>query len=95
MDFPWLERSSSASTKDDDGLARRCKVALDEVAHRAGLMYRLGYSEEQATQRLSRRIAWEFDLGGRQASGTHRRPAQLSDEAIAKLVSETYARRPG
>ena len=94
MDFPWLARTPSNAQADADGLERRCKVACEELASRAGLMYRLGYSEEDAVARLCQRIEWEFDAGGKK-SGHHRRPDALSDDAVRKIVKETYARRPG
>ncbi len=80
MSFPWLD-----SAPRIDGSARHATVATEELSHRAALFYRLGYSEADATARLTARIAWEYD----------KRPTGLSDEAIAKLVHETYARRPG
>jgi predicted ATPase len=82
--FPWL---SSTQQKQPDN--RRDKVATDELSNRAGLMFRLGYSEQDATTRLCQRIAWEFD-----PSCGAKRPASLSDDAVAKIVSETYARKP-
>lgn len=86
MDFPWLERTAPHA----DGEARRVAVAKREIANRAGTLFRLGFSEAEAAARLSARYAWEFDPPG----GFHRRPSELSDQAIAKLVSDTYARRP-
>ena len=81
--FPWL---ASTQQKPDN---RRDRVAKDELANRAGLLFRLGFSEKAATERLCKRIAWEFDpsCGGK-------RPASLSDDAVAKIVAETYARKP-
>lgn len=89
MDFPWLDRTPPSAT----GPARREQVAKEELAHRAGLLYRLGFSEAAATARLVARVAWEFDPPSK--DGAHRRPAGLSDAGIARIVAETYARRPG
>jgi len=89
MDFEWLDSTPPRS----DGPARRTKVAAAELANRAGTMFRLGYSEAQATQRLCARIAWEFDPPSKTTG--HTRPAELSDDAIRKIVADTYARRPG
>ncbi len=58
-----------------------------EVASRAGMFYRLGYTQAQATERLRNNAAWDF------GSGTDR-PPQLDDAAIDKIVTATYARRP-
>ena len=57
-------------------------------------LFRLGFSQAAATRRLCDRVAWEFDPPSRH-SGGHHRPASLSDAAIAKVVAETYARKPG
>jgi hypothetical protein len=81
MSFPWLERTPPRR----DGSARREKVAATELVDRAALFFRLGFTVEAATQRLTDRVAWEFDPG---------RPSGLTDQAIAKIVQDTYARRP-
>jgi len=89
MSFPWLECTRWPKHGGD----RRTRAAADELASRAGLLYRLGFTEAAATKRLCARIAWEYDPPMKH--GPHRRPDALSDQAIAKIVSETYARRPG
>lgn len=89
MDFEWLDSTPGRS----DGTKQRAKVAAAELASRAGTMFRLGFSQAEATRRLCSRIAWEFDPPSK--SGNHKRPSELSDDAIAKIVADTYARRPG
>jgi hypothetical protein len=89
MSFPWLERTHWPK----HGGERRTRVAADELASRAGLLYRLGFTEAAATKRLCARVAWEYDPPSKH--GPHRRPDALSDQAIAKIVSETFSRRPG
>ena len=89
MSFPWLERTPWPKHGGD----RRARVAAEELASRAGLLYRLGFNETAAIQRLCARVAWEYDPSSK--PGPHRRPDALSDQAIAKIVSETFARRPG
>jgi hypothetical protein len=89
MPFPWLH----ATPPRADGAERRAKVAAAELANRAGVLYRLGFSEAAATRRLTATVAWEYDLGT--APAAHRRPEALSDTAIAKIVADTFARRPG
>jgi hypothetical protein len=86
MSFPWLD----CTPPRKDGSARRTTVAVEELAHRAALFFRLGFSQDAATKRLVARTQWEFDP----QRGQHRRPDALSDAAIAKIVSDTYARRP-
>jgi len=87
MSFDWLERSPMHK----HGPKLRAKVAETELADRAGTLYRLGFTQAQATERLSARVAWEYDPPSR----FHVRPDSLSDAAIAKIVAATYARRPG
>jgi hypothetical protein len=81
MSFDWLERSPMPKQGDK----ARTQVAAAELADRAGTLFRLGFTQAQATERLAARIAWEHDP----------RPAGLSDAVIAKIVADTYARRPG
>lgn len=80
MSFPWLTRSAPTG-----GAAPRLAAQLRELRDRASLFYRLGYSADAAAARLTASLAWEHDP---------RRPDGLSDADIAKLVHETYARRP-
>lgn len=83
MPFPWLDRTPPRP----DGAERRARVARDELASRAGLLHRLGFTQEAAAQRLCERAAWELE-------GTTR-PASLTDEAIRTLVADTYAKHAG
>jgi hypothetical protein len=89
MSFEWLDRTPGKP----NGSKLRAAVAAAELANRAGTMFRLGFSQAEATKRLCARIAWEFDPPSK--SGPHKRPEALSDAAIGKIVADTYARRPG
>jgi len=89
MPFPWLH----CTPPRPDGADRRAKAAIAELASRAAVLYRLGFSQADATRRLAAGVAWEYDTGS--ARPASRRPAALSDQAIAKIVSDTFARRPG
>jgi hypothetical protein len=89
MSFEWLDSTPSRS----DGSEQRTKVAAAELANRAGTMFRLGFSQADCAKRLCERVAWEFDQPSKYSN--FKRPAALSDEAISKIVSDTYARRPG
>jgi hypothetical protein len=88
MSFPWLV----STPPRPDGAERRAKVAAAELASRAGVLFRLGFSQADATRRLTAAVAWEYDTGGPRPRNP--RPAALSDQAIAKIVSDTFARRP-
>lgn len=87
MSFPWLDTTPPRAT----GADQRAKVACAELTAQAGLLYRLGFSEADATKRLCARVAWEYD---QPQTGAHTRHASLSDAAIGKIVAETYARKP-
>ena len=89
MRFEWMECTPGKK----NGSKLRADAAAAELAHRAGTLYRLGFSQQEATARLCARTAWEYDPGSK--AGNHRRPDALSDAAIAKIVADTYARRPG
>jgi len=89
MPFPWLHVTPPRA----DGGARRAQVATAELVDRAGVLYRLGFTQAAATRRLAAAVAWEYDVGARKPS--YPRPAALSDQAIAKIVADTYARHPG
>ncbi|MGE0550399.1 MAG: hypothetical protein AB7O24_04650 [Kofleriaceae bacterium] len=84
MPFPWL----SCTQPRRDGADHRTNAAIAELTSRAGLLYRLGFSEPMATHRLIARVAWEFEP----TAGSHRRPAALSDQAIGKIVSDAFAK---
>jgi hypothetical protein len=87
--FPWLTANLTGSAR---GAARRAEVMLADLRSRAATLYRLGFSAKAAATRLGARVAWEFDPESKR--GAHRRPAALSDAAIAKLVKDVYDRRP-
>jgi hypothetical protein len=89
MSFEWMERTPGKK----NGSKLRADVAAAELAHRAGTLYRLGFSQAEAVKRLCARCAWEYDPPSK--TGAHRRPDALSDTAIAKIVADTFARRPG
>ena len=91
MAFSYLDPTPPRPAPNDG--ERRVAVATAELASRAALLYRLGFSERAAIARLTARIAWEFEPASKH--GAHQRPAGLSDQAIAKIVTDTYARRPG
>ena len=84
MSFEWLDRTASPK----GGAERRAQVACAELAQQAALLYRLGFTATAATERLRARVAWEEGDGDR-------RHASLSDEAVGKIVHDTFARRPG
>ncbi len=91
MTFEWME----CTPGKPNGSKLRAEVAAAELANRAATLYRLGFSERDAVARLSARVAWEYDPSSAAGRGPHRRPDALSDKAIAKIVADTYARRPG
>ena len=91
MRFEWMECTPGKK----NGSKLRADAAAAELANRAGTMYRLGFLEKDAVARLCARVAWEYDPSSKPGRGWHRRPEALTDKAIAKIVADTYARRPG
>jgi hypothetical protein len=91
--FPWLPDTHRPHARGH-GAARRLEAARRELTARAGVYYRLGFTATAAAARLSASIAWEFDPASPPGRGAHLRPAELSDDAIAALVRDAYARRP-
>jgi hypothetical protein len=89
MSFPWLD----CTPPRRNGSKQRADVEAAELADRAATLFRLGFSKQLATRRLCERVAWEFDPPSK--NGYHKRPDALSDQAIAKIVADTFARRPG
>ena len=89
MAFPWLQ----CTPPRDGGVDRHVKAATAELASRAGVLYRLGFSKADAARRLSAAVAWEYSSGAKQPGVP--RPEALSDAAIAKIVSDAFDRRPG
>ena len=59
-----------------------------EVATRAGIFYRLGFSAEQACARLRNNADWDFEVGA------NVRPPGLDGDEIDQIVAATFARRP-
>ncbi len=90
MSFEWLERTPGRK----NGSQLRAKVAATEIADRAGTLYRLGFSQAAATARLCARVAWEYEPPSK-TGGLRERQGALSDAEVAKIVADTYARRPG
>jgi hypothetical protein len=88
MSFPWLV----CTPPRPDGAERRAEVATAELASRAGVLFRLGFSQAEATRRLTAAVAWEYETGA--AQPICQRPAQVSEQAIARIVADTFARRP-
>jgi hypothetical protein len=79
--FEWMEHTA----RRPGGHERRLEASRAEIAHRAGLFYRLGFSQKDAIERLKARVIWEH--------GSDRHPS-LSDDAVATIVSHAYNRRP-
>lgn len=91
MSFPWLTTPSPSYAPS--AADARLAAQLRELRDRAALLFRLGYTQPQAVARLAAAVAWEHDPPS-SAGGPHRRPAELSNDALAELVRATYARRP-
>lgn len=64
------------------GAERRETMYLNEARFRAGLLRRLGYSKEQALDRIQRHFEWGFEL--------HARPDFL--DKVPGVIDAVYAR---
>jgi hypothetical protein len=80
--IPHAHRDPARESERNLDMLRRA------IAERAGLYYRLGLSEAEATRRIGTYLDWDFEVG---AGG---RPAKLTKAAVRDLVKTTYARRP-
>lgn len=63
-----------------EGAERRAKVATAELASRAGVLYRLGFSQAAAIWWFTVAVVWEYDIGAPRL--VCRRPVVFSDQAI-------------
>ncbi len=59
MDFEWLEPTPKRAGPD-----KAVEMRSGELAARAALLARLGYSREDATARLQARVGWEYERLG-------------------------------
>ena len=91
MSFEWMDSTPGRK----GGAKQRAEVLAAELADRAGTMFRLGFTQKAATARLCARVAWEYPPPSAGKHSFHKRPDAMSDQAIAKIVADTYARRPG
>ena len=69
------------------GAKQRRAMYRTEISERAAMLCRLNYSEEEAKARLCANVEWDFEI----AEGE--RPANLSDDEIARIVKSSFARR--
>jgi hypothetical protein len=83
VEFEWMVARRRQSQVR--GL-RRAAMYRKELAQRAAIFYRLGYTRDDAVERLTQNVAWDFETGGR--------PESLTDAEIASIVDQTFARRP-
>jgi hypothetical protein len=85
VDFDWMTPSISAGATRAS--ATRLAMYRREVAERAAIFYRLGYTQDQATARLQANADWDFEVGAS-------RPDELDADAIGQIVATAFARRP-
>jgi hypothetical protein len=86
VSFDWLNPIVRRSGARD--LAAREVMIRAELAQRAGLFYRLGFTKARAVARLVGNVSWDYEVSG------DGRPSWLDDGAISTIVEQTYARRP-
>ncbi|MCC6748285.1 MAG: hypothetical protein IT371_11540 [Deltaproteobacteria bacterium] len=81
MSFPWYVPDVPESYRRAGDKARLMYEA--ELAERAALLYRLGYSKADAQERLRGNARWDFEL--------HGEPPHA--QRVAEIVDRVYARR--
>jgi hypothetical protein len=86
VSFDWMtpKRAPVGAPEPD----KRIAMYHREIKVRAGIFYRLGYTQQQACERLRANADWDFEVG------TGERPKELDGDAIDTIVAATYARRP-
>jgi len=81
MPFPWYHPDLPA---DLASAGKKAAAMYErELAERATLLMRLGYSREEAKMRLRGNVRWDFEL--------HGNPAHL--KRIGAIVDQIYAAR--
>jgi hypothetical protein len=79
MPFEWYRPDVPAI----DAARKATRMYELELAERAALLLRLGYSKQEATLRLRTNIEWDFEL--------HEKPTHL--DRVDAIVDRVYARR--
>ena len=85
QEFDYL--SSNLSIRFTEELEGRCiEMFKREVRERAGLLFNLRFSQEEAVRRIESNIRWEFD-------DTWTRKEPLILPAVKDLVADVYRKR--
>jgi hypothetical protein len=80
MSFPWMQ-----VRKVRLPAGRREEMYRRELEERAALLYRLGFTQARARQRLLGNVLWDFEL--------HGRPRHAAD--VDRVVDAVYKRAGG
>ncbi|MCB9556214.1 MAG: hypothetical protein H6707_08945 [Deltaproteobacteria bacterium] len=79
MPFDWY----TADVPPISAGAKAKKMYLTELAERAALLLRLGYSKSDTLMRLTANVSWDFELN----------LARVENKQIKKVVEEVYQRK--
>lgn len=79
MPFEWYQPDVPVI----DAAKKAARMYEKELAERAALLLRLGYSKQEATLRLKTNIIWDFEL--------HENPEHLDN--VEAIVDRVFARR--
>jgi hypothetical protein len=85
--FPWLRSGVRRRVTATAQSERRAAMYRAELAERAALCARLGYSSKRTLARLKANAAWDFEVG------SEHRPSGITDRDIGEIVKAAYARR--
>ena len=80
MTFPWYVPARPKKARNT--VESRDQMYREELEHRAGLFFRLGYPKDRAKARLRANAKWDFEMRG---SARHERD-------IDRIVDAVYRR---
>lgn len=84
VSFDWMTAPSHRNRRRQ--AERRAAMYRAEIADRAAMLRRLGYSVAQARARLEANVSWDFE------SVAAVRPTEVSPAAVKKMVGAAYQR---
>lgn len=82
MPFSWYHTDSPEALNERQR-SRAGEMFEREISQRAGLLFRLGYTEEETKRRLQQTVDWDFEIN----------PAPHRVAGVDAIVGAVFARR--